>query len=429
MDIATLEQRIRTLEAENQQLRAQLAATTGEPTANERTRTEQELQRYRDIINNTPIGIAEAPASTGLLSHANPAFCQMSGYTREELATMTLPEVTDEDPDFIMGTLRTVIEQGIWQGEIRYRRKDGSIFPAHLTANMLYLPDGTPNVAIGFVRDLSAEQEQAEQLQLNRFTVENAADAIGWYDLSGKVLYFNRAAYNLYGYTPADLGTLYATDIDPDFDAGAFGRLLERLKQEGSILIERTHRHRDGTAILVEATNSYIRFNDREYISVVIRDIRERKAAEAEREALQQQIISAQREALRELSSPLIPITDDIVVMPLVGTIDSGRAQQVMETLLEGVAHYQADLVILDITGVQVVDTQVAQAFIQAAQAVRLLGAQVMLTGIQPQIAQTLVHLGVDLGMLKTASSLQSGIAAALRDVRAGNQPAAQAIG
>jgi anti-anti-sigma factor len=143
--------------------------------------------------------------------------------------------------------------------------------------------------------------------------------------------------------------------------------------------------------------------------------IEQSKKAEAEREALQEQIIDAQRAALRELSTPLIPVSDKVVIMPLIGTIDTGRAQQVMETLLEGVAHYQATLAILDITGVSVVDTQVAQALIGAAQAVKLLGAQVMLTGIQPQIAQTLVHLGVDLSGIETRGSLQSGIAQALR--------------
>jgi anti-anti-sigma regulatory factor len=102
--------------------------------------------------------------------------------------------------------------------------------------------------------------------------------------------------------------------------------------------------------------------------------------------------------------------------MPLIGTIDSGRAQMVLETLLEGVARYQASLAILDITGVVTVDTQVAQALVGAARAVRLLGAQVMLTGIQPQIAQTLVHLGVDLSGIQTQGSLQAGIAAALRN-------------
>jgi rsbT co-antagonist protein RsbR len=144
------------------------------------------------------------------------------------------------------------------------------------------------------------------------------------------------------------------------------------------------------------------------------RDITTQKAQEAEREALQQRVIDAQRTALRELSTPLIPISDEVVIMPLIGTIDSQRAQMVMETLLDGVARYKADLVILDITGVSVVDTQVAQAFIQAAQAVKLLGAQVMLTGIQPQIAQTLIHLGVDLGGIQTRGSLQVGIQSAM---------------
>jgi anti-anti-sigma factor len=143
--------------------------------------------------------------------------------------------------------------------------------------------------------------------------------------------------------------------------------------------------------------------------------IEQQKQAEAERAGLHEQIIEAQRAALRELSTPLIPVSDNVVIMPLIGTIDTGRAQQVMETLLEGVAHYQARLAILDITGVSIVDTQVAQALIGAAQAVKLLGAQVILTGIQPQIAQTLVHLGVDLSGIETRGSLQNGIAYALR--------------
>lgn len=133
-----------------------------------------------------------------------------------------------------------------------------------------------------------------------------------------------------------------------------------------------------------------------------------------ERLALQQEIIEAQQRALRELSTPLIPISERVVIMPLIGAIDSRRAQQVLETLLEGVAAYNAEMAILDITGVSVVDTQVAQAIVRAAQAVKLLGTQVMLTGIQPQIAQTIVHLGIDLSGIITRGSLQAGIAYAL---------------
>lgn len=133
-------------------------------------------------------------------------------------------------------------------------------------------------------------------------------------------------------------------------------------------------------------------------------------------EELNARIIEAQREALRELSTPLIPIADNVVIMPLIGTIDSRRAQEVMETLLEGVSHYQAELAILDITGIKVVDTQVAQVLIRVAQAVKLLGSQVMLTGIQPQIARTMVHLGVNLDDILTRRTLQTGVASALKN-------------
>jgi rsbT co-antagonist protein RsbR len=143
-------------------------------------------------------------------------------------------------------------------------------------------------------------------------------------------------------------------------------------------------------------------------------DVTEQVEMQAERERMQEERIASQQAALRELSTPLIPISENVVIMPLIGTIDSQRAQLVMETLLEGVAHYQAEIALLDITGVQTVDTQVADALIRAAQAVKLLGAQVMLTGIQPQIAQMLVHLGVDLSAIDTRGSLQAGIAAVL---------------
>lgn len=131
---------------------------------------------------------------------------------------------------------------------------------------------------------------------------------------------------------------------------------------------------------------------------------------------LQQQIIAAQQAALHELSTPIIPLTDDIVVMPLIGAIDSNRAQHVIEALLAGVVTSRATTAILDITGVHVVDTQVANALLRAAQAVKLLGARVVLTGIRPEIAHTLVGLGLDLSAITTRATLQSGITFALTE-------------
>jgi rsbT co-antagonist protein RsbR len=143
-------------------------------------------------------------------------------------------------------------------------------------------------------------------------------------------------------------------------------------------------------------------------------DITERRQIEEERQRLQEELIQAQAAALEELSTPLIPISDKTLVMPLVGRIDSRRAARVLEALLNGITLQHADLAIIDITGVSVVDTQVANAIIQTARAVKLVGAQVVLTGIRPEVAQTLVSLGVDLGDIVTRSTLQSGIAYSL---------------
>jgi anti-anti-sigma factor len=147
----------------------------------------------------------------------------------------------------------------------------------------------------------------------------------------------------------------------------------------------------------------------------IVTDVTEQRRAEVERRMLQEQIIEAQQAALRELSTPLIPLARGIVAMPLIGAIDSNRAQQIVETLLTGVAEHQAQTVILDITGVSVVDTQVASAMIRAAKAVKLLGAKVMLTGIRPEVAQTIIGLGIDFTDIITRRSLEDGIATALR--------------
>jgi rsbT co-antagonist protein RsbR len=124
--------------------------------------------------------------------------------------------------------------------------------------------------------------------------------------------------------------------------------------------------------------------------------------------------VSMQKIALQELSAPLIPIFDNITVMPLVGTIDTERAKQIMENLLQGTVRHRSEVVLIDITGVPVVDTMVAHHIIQAADAVRLVGAQCMIVGIRPEIAQTIVNLGIDLNQITTKNTLKKGVEAAL---------------
>jgi anti-anti-sigma regulatory factor len=113
---------------------------------------------------------------------------------------------------------------------------------------------------------------------------------------------------------------------------------------------------------------------------------------------------------VEELSTPVIPIFEDTVALPLVGSVDSRRAERITANLLKGISQRRAKIAIIDITGVPAVDTAVVHSLMKAVQAAELMGCQVVLTGIRPEIAHTLVVLGVDLGEVVTLRTLQSGI-------------------
>ena len=136
-------------------------------------------------------------------------------------------------------------------------------------------------------------------------------------------------------------------------------------------------------------------------------ELEERRRAEAERATLEKQI--------HAMSTPIIPITDRILVMPLIGKMDAERAGRVLEAALERTVEAQAEVMILDITGIPRADDRVAATIMDTARALRLLGAHTVLTGIRPDVAQALVGLEVDFEDVVTKSTLQSGIAHAIR--------------
>jgi rsbT co-antagonist protein RsbR len=127
-----------------------------------------------------------------------------------------------------------------------------------------------------------------------------------------------------------------------------------------------------------------------------------------------EEVISRQQQELMELSTPVVKLWDGVLALPLIGTLDSSRTQVVMENLLEQIVSTGASLAIIDITGVPTVDTLVAQHLLKTVAAARLMGADCIISGIRPQIAQTIVHLGVELGNVITKASLADAFAIAL---------------
>ncbi len=125
--------------------------------------------------------------------------------------------------------------------------------------------------------------------------------------------------------------------------------------------------------------------------------------------------IRAQQEAIRELSTPVLQLRERLLLLPIIGIIDSQRAHQLTEQLLHSIRAHRAKVVVMDVTGVLAVDSAVANHLIQTVQASRLMGATVIITGLSADVAQTLVRLGVDLSMVQTVGDLQSGIEEAER--------------
>ncbi len=155
----------------------------------------------------------------------------------------------------------------------------------------------------------------------------------------------------------------------------------------------------------------------------IITDITDIKRRRDEIEQLEMEIrqkkaiIEGQSALLDQLSVPVIQVWQDILLLPLIGVIDSRRATQVLESLLESIASASAQIVIIDITGVPMVDTGVASYLVRAVQAAQLLGCQTLLVGISPEIAQTLVGLGVDFSRIITRSTLRSGLEYAMKQL------------
>lgn len=261
--------------------------------------------------------------------------------------------------------------------------------------------------------DLELQQSHA----LLQAILDNSTAVIFVKDVEGRFIIINRRFEDLFHVTRAEVRGKTDHDYFPVQVADQIRKHDLAIIETGvPTQVEEQVPGDDGTRVYV-SVKFPIRDSTGKITAVggIATDISDFRRAEEERAVLQAQIIDVHRNALRELSTPLIPLAEGVLVMPIIGTVDSARAAQLMDTLLEGITAHGARMVILDVTGVKVVDTQVANALLQSAQAARLLGAEVVLTGIGPHVATTLIGLGVDLGNLTTLGTLRAGVAYALR--------------
>ena len=280
-------------------------------------------------------------------------------------------------------------------------------------------------VAIENARILSSVQklveERTQEVAIFQALAQNATYGLWMSTPEGVISYANRASHEMFGYRYHEeksemigmfVNQFFVPEMSPQFE-----KQLPTLSAGGSWQGELDGIRKDGTSFTLQVVAFGIlgEYGTPLAVAAINRDITEQKQLEADKEELNQRMLDAHRRLIRDLSAPLIPITENILVLPLIGTIDSVRAQQIMESLLQGVENYDAEVVIIDITGVPVLDTSVANHLVQMTNAAALLGAKTVLVGIMPSVAQTLVELGVDLSSIITRNNLQGGVAFALR--------------
>jgi rsbT co-antagonist protein RsbR len=376
----------------------------------------RELNKQAQVLDQVRGSVIVADMDGHIVSW-NRGSTLIYGYTAEEAIGQHISLIyPPEDHDKILNEcILPLQQQGSQETELTAWNKEGQRFPSQISLSLLRDNGGEPVGMIGYSSDISERKQQEEDLRVFKTTVENAPDGISFVSPDGIITYGNPAMRELLGYGDDYIGLPVPAVFGGDTETPM--QVIQEVIERGFCSGLQTYYRKDGSTLPVHVSVFAIRDEQGHIVSFpgFVRDMTEVQQAEAERTALQEQVIDAQRAALRELSAPLLPISDSVVILPLIGSIDTQRAQQVMETLLEGVADHHADTAIVDITGVAVVDTQVANALIQAAQAVRLLGAQVVLTGIGPAMAQTLVSLGADLSSIVTRGTLQNGIAYALK--------------
>lgn len=233
----------------------------------------------------------------------------------------------------------------------------------------------------------------------------------------GVIVWCNEATVQILGAESADqiVGRHALEFVHPDDHATVIARMRAGLTQEmhESLppLEERLVRL-DGAIIYVEQAARPIVYEGKRATQLATIDVTARRVAEEARRfsEAQARLIEAQEEALRVLSTPLIPLGDGILVLPLVGRVNAERAERILTTLAEGVVAQQATFAIVDVTGMPEADDAAIEALVRATQVIRLLGAEALITGIKPAIASALVTLGADLGRITTRATVRDGI-------------------
>ncbi|WBB61935.1 PAS domain S-box protein [Streptomyces sp. WMMC500] len=304
--------------------------------------------------------------------------------------------------------LATARESGRYESEGWRQRKNGERYWASSVLTAIRDAGGE---VFGFAEVVKDASDQRRADSLFHGLLESAPDAMVIIGADGRIRLANRQTDLLFGYDREELiGQEIEVLVPPRFRKQHYGHrtgfLSDPRMRPMGVGLELYGLRRDGSEFPVEISLSPLETDEGVLVSAAIRDVTDRRETE--------QRLMRQRDEIMELSTPVIQVWDKVLALPLIGTLDTGRAARLTEGLLQRIAETEAEVAILDISGVPTIDTQVAQHLLRTVQAAALMGTESIMSGVRPETAQSMVHLGIDMGRLRSRNTLRDALQLAL---------------
>jgi len=384
-------------------------------------------KRFREIVEGTGDLITRVDAE-GKFTYVNQTARRIFGLSEEECIGQSIydyiyPDDIERTQQAFAGWVANK-ETHIFFENRQINHKTGEVFDMLWNVNLYYDEEGELLIAASIARDITALKEAKDEVEENQKLLQKIIDAIPmrifWKDTE-----LNFLGCNLVFVQDGGLETPDQIIGKNDFDM-AWADYAEQYRADDKAVLESGRSRlnyeepfvaKDGSQAVVRTSKVVLRDMDDNIYGILglFEDITEIKKAQQEQKRLQQKVIDAQRQVIQELSVPIIPLMDEIIVLPLIGDLDALRAKNLLRTILSGISQHRAKIVIIDITGVSIVDTSIAAYLDKTIQAARLKGARTVITGMSDAVAETLIDLGVNWSNVETLRDLQTGLRVALQ--------------
>ena len=398
-----------------------------------------ELKIQQDYVNNLlkliPIGMFTFDLETAQTFSANPLLLELLGYKEEGFLQKTLFELLPEE---LHGQAKACIQKALETGEKSWVRwpmlkKDGTHLPVMISCGKVYDPCVKKDTMAVFVVDVSESERAKAEMEAERSywrtIFDCAGEAMAVFDLSGRIFDMNESLSQQSGYSrdealAEDFSWFANLTAPEDREKMQTQLALLRNLEPGSFVGNIPRKFLSKNGVKIYTTCSAARLPEPFHGRYVMGMMDITKLKEAQKKL--QELVEAQQQTIKDLSTPLIPIWSKVLMAPLLGSFDSMRMHDLSERLLEYVASQKPKAVLLDLTGLAHVDTQVISEIVRLIASLRLLGSRAILVGIKPHVAQSLVRLGASLEGIPTHATLEQGLRGLIGDHQGKGQRVAE---